>query len=191
MLHHRNDRIFCLRLLPIYIIWSLYIGRKVVAYVSIQYLHDVGRSIEEQMLELSLFCWRRVSRKGGKPCKEANNWKWASHTQYEVSACRRVNCNTRLLQYQCSRQKCQREEWWLSTGNAVPRVEQAQSIKWSVKRRSEQEIAWGALTEPCSVGFGNRLTAAAMHRIGLGWKMPVPGASRCALPLKVSPLSLP
>lgn len=55
MLHHRNYRIFCLKPSPIYIIWSLYIGRKVVAYVNIQYLHDVGRSVEEQMQELSLF----------------------------------------------------------------------------------------------------------------------------------------
>lgn len=40
-----------------------------MAYVSIQYLHDVGRSVEEQMQELSLFFFfleegRLVSREG-------------------------------------------------------------------------------------------------------------------------------
>lgn len=39
-----------------------------MAYVSIQYLHDVGRSVEEQMQELSLFFFleegRLVSKEG-------------------------------------------------------------------------------------------------------------------------------
>lgn len=33
-----------------------------MAYVSIQYLHDVGRSVEEQMQELSLFFFLEEGR---------------------------------------------------------------------------------------------------------------------------------
>lgn len=41
----------------------MYIGRKFVAYTSIQYIHDGGRSIEKQIQELSLFSIRVSSER--------------------------------------------------------------------------------------------------------------------------------